>query len=74
MGLTVTNSSFNYEQRDSKYSIFLDDVIGGQLYSVKSVAAKDNKIVLRLKGSHNIRLQNFEYYDDAWGLSPARLQ
>lgn len=71
--LTVRNCSFNYEKRDSRYALFLEDVTGARIDSVKMVRAKDNAHVIQLKNSSDISIKNAVYYDDEWNRSPARL-
>jgi polygalacturonase len=71
--LSVTNSSFNYEKRDSRYAVFLDDVIGAQFSGVKVVRPQDNNRVIKLKNSTGVSLQNMIYYQDTWGNAPAVL-
>lgn len=73
MGLTVKESSFNYEKRDSRYAIFLDDVVGAKISSVKMVKANDNDSVIKLKNSSAVSIENAVYYTDEWGQSPAEL-
>jgi polygalacturonase len=73
MELTVKGSSFNYEKRDSRYALFLDDVKGAKIYSVKVVRAKNNDAVVKLKNSTDVSIENLIYYDDAWGVSPKKL-
>ena len=67
MGLSVTNCSFNYEQRDSRYVFFLDDVIGAQVSSVKAVRAKDSDSGIKLKNASGVAVSNAVYYNDEWG-------
>jgi len=67
MGLTVTNCSFNYEQRDSRYVFYLDDVIGAQVSSVKAVRAKDSDSGIKLKNASGVAVSNAVYYNDEWG-------
>lgn len=71
--LTLKNSSFNYEQRDSRYAIFLDDVIGAKLSDLKAVRANDNPIVIKLKNSSDIMANNIFYFNDLWDKSPTKL-
>jgi len=73
MGLTVKESSFNYEKRDSRYAIFLDDVTGAKISSVKMVKANDNDSVIKLKNSSGVSIENAVYYNDQWGNTPAEL-
>ena len=72
-GLTVTNSTFNYEKTDKRYVIFLDDVIGAKINGIKAMKAKDNASVIKLKNSSNIKIENAVYYLDEWGKSPVSL-
>jgi polygalacturonase len=72
-GLTVTNSTFNYEKTDNRYAIFLHDVIGAKIYGIKAMKAKDNASVIKLKNSSNIKIENAVYYLDEWGKSPVSL-
>jgi len=68
--LKATNCTFNYEQRDSRYAVFLDDVIGARISSVKWVQARDNKHVLGLRDATDVRLAEVVCYDDVWGQAP----
>jgi polygalacturonase len=72
-GLTVKNSSFNYEQRDSRYAIFLDDVVGAKLADLKMVRANDNPVVIKLKNSSDVVADNIVYFKDQWDKSPTKL-
>jgi polygalacturonase len=71
--LAVTNSSFNYEKRDSRYAVFLDDVIGARFSGVKVVRPQDNNRMIKLKNSTGVSLQNIICYQDTWGNAPAVL-
>jgi polygalacturonase len=73
MGLTLKECTFNYEKRDSRYAIFLDDVVGAHLSSLKMIRAKDNDFVIRLKNSPDVTIENAIYYNDDWGSAPAEL-
>ena len=72
-GLTVTNSTFNYEKPDNRYVIFLDDVIDAKINAIKAMKAKDNNTVIKLKNSSGIKVENAVYYLDEWGRSPVSL-
>jgi hypothetical protein len=72
-GLTVTKSSFNYEKRDNRYALFLDDVKGANISSVKIIRAKDTDAVIKLKNSPNTLIENTIYFDDIWLSSPVVL-
>lgn len=73
MGLTVKQSSFNYEKRDSRYVIFLDDVIGAQLSELKMVKPIDNSTVIGLKNATQIKMDKIIYDDDVKGKNPKPL-
>ena len=72
-GLTVKASSFNYENRDSRYAVFLDDVIGAEISSTKMVRPNDNDVVIKLKNSSKVSIENAIYYADVWGNAPTQL-
>lgn len=72
--LSVKECSFNYEKRDSRYVLFLDDVIGAQISSVKMVRAQNIGSVIKLKNSTNVTIENAIYFEDEWGKSPAELK
>jgi polygalacturonase len=69
MNLTVKNCSFNYEERDSRYALFLDDVINARISSVKMVRARDNDHVIATRNSRNVIIEDSISYDDTWGHS-----
>lgn len=71
--LTVKSSAFNYEKRDSRYAIYLDDVWGAQFSAVKMVKAVDNAHVIGLKNSGGVRVEDAVYYSDIWGRAPVQL-
>lgn len=72
-GLTIKDCSFNYEKRDSRYPLFLNDVIGAKISSVKIVLASDNPSAIKLKNSSGVSIEKGIYYNDVWGLAPAEL-
>jgi polygalacturonase len=61
MDLTVKNCSFNYEQPDGRYAVFLDDVIGARFSAVKMVRPAGNEEVIKCKNSPNVRIDNIMY-------------
>jgi polygalacturonase len=69
-GLTIKECSFNYEKRDSRYAVFLDDVNGAGISGSKMVKARDNRVVIGSKNSFGIRIENTTYFDDEWGRLP----
>lgn len=64
--LSVKGCSFSYESRDSRYAIFLDDVIGANLKNIKLVRARDNKIWLATKQTKNIFTGEITLFEDTW--------
>lgn len=73
LGLTVENSSFNYEKRDNRSALFLDDVIGAQITGIKMVRAKDSESVIKVRNSPNVTIEKAVYFEDQWGNSPTEL-
>ena len=69
-GFTVRASSLNYETRDSRYALFLDDVIGATILSAKMIRPAGIASVIKLKNSSNVRIENSVYYSDVWGNAP----
>lgn len=72
-GLTVKDCSFNYEKRDSRYAIFLDDVVGASISGVKMVRASDNEWVIKQKKSSGVKIENVLYFTDQWDQQPSTL-
>ena len=71
--LTIKDCSFNYEKRDSRYALLLNDVVGAKISSVKMVRASDNVSVIKLKSSSGVSIKNTSYYNDAWGIAPTEI-
>ncbi|MBC9911913.1 endopygalactorunase [Chitinophaga varians] len=69
-GLTIRESSFSYEKRDSRYALFFDDVRGAELSGIKTVRAADATEWLRCIRSAGVRWKNILFYQDEWGKSP----
>jgi polygalacturonase len=72
-GLKVSESTFNFEKPDGRYAIFLDDVLGATIQSVKLMNAGNNNTVLGVKRSQAISTSNIVYFKDTWGNSPTVL-
>jgi polygalacturonase len=72
-GITVKNSTFNYEKHDSRYAMFFDDVIGVNLSGIKMIHPQDNPFIMALKNSSGINTDNIIYYNDVWGTEPKQL-
>lgn len=73
-GLTLKGCTFNYEKRDSRYAIYLDDVTGATLSSLKMVRASDNHSVIGFKNARDITIENTISYIDEWGASPVEVE
>jgi len=71
--LTVKQSSFNYEKRDSRYVIYLDDVIGAYFSELKMVKPLDNPAVIGRKKASQITIDHIIYDDDVQGKDPKPL-
>ena len=71
--LTVKQSSFHYEKRDSRYVIYLDDVIGAQFSELKVVKPIDNPTVIGQKNASQIAINNIIYDNDVQGKDPKPL-
>jgi len=69
-GLTVTNSSFNYEKTDNRYPLFLDDVIGAKISNIKVAKPTEVDAVIKLKNSEKVKVDKAVYYMNKWGVSP----
>lgn len=69
-GLSISESSFRYEQPDGRYALFLDDVQGAVLSGVKTIRAAGISEWLRSIRSSGVRWNNVVFYQDAWGKSP----
>lgn len=71
--LRIENCSFNYEKRDSRFAIVLDDVKGAKIDSVKMVKPEYNDHVIKLMNASDVTVRNSIYYRDEWGQSPSVL-
>ncbi|HVG42592.1 MAG TPA: hypothetical protein VM888_13350, partial [Chitinophagaceae bacterium] len=72
-GLTVKSSSFNYEKKDNRYALFLDDVIGARLTDIKMVKPSEVAAVIKLKNSPNVLIEKAVYYENEWGKAPVKV-
>ncbi|MES2418828.1 MAG: endopygalactorunase [Bacteroidota bacterium] len=73
MGLTIKQSAFNYENRDSRYVLFLDDVIGAQFSDLKMVKSIANPSLIGQKNASQIKMENLIYDNDEWNKDPKKL-
>jgi hypothetical protein len=71
--LTVKGCSFNYENPDGRYVLFLDDVAGAKISEIKMVKVKDNAAAIKLKNSSDVIIENTVYYENKWGEKPVLL-
>ncbi|HTD93083.1 MAG TPA: hypothetical protein VK644_04700, partial [Chitinophagaceae bacterium] len=58
MGLTVKNSSFNYEKPDSRYALFLDDVVNATIVNIQMMRAPGNTTLIKLKDASGVSMEN----------------
>jgi hypothetical protein len=63
MDLTVKNCSFNYEQPDGRYAIYLDDVINAAITACKMERPAGNEEVIKLKNSTSVHIDNVSYLE-----------
>lgn len=71
--LSLKGCTFNYEKRDSRYALFLDDVVGAHISDVKLVRARDNAAAIKLKNSSDVIMEHTILYQDEWHISPTEL-
>lgn len=72
-GLTVRTCTFNYEQRDSTPTLYLDDVLGAAIDDVKLVRASDQPEAIKLRDARDVLIGKVTVYADAWGEAPQEL-
>lgn len=72
-GLTLKNSTFNYEARDSRYALFLDDVTDAEISAIKMVRAADQEALIKLLNTSNVTIEKAVFFRDQWGLAPRAL-
>lgn len=60
-GLSVKGCSFNYEQPDGRYAIYLDDVLGARLSNIRMVRGKENEAVIKLNGAKDVTVDGAVY-------------
>jgi hypothetical protein len=73
-GLTVKGSSFNYEKRDNRYPLFLDDVTGAKITDIKVVKPSGIDAVIRLKNSNDVVAENIIVFNDEWNKFPQTIK
>jgi polygalacturonase len=72
MDLTVKGCSFNYEQRDGRYAIYLDDVINAAITACKMERPAGNEEVIKLKNSTKVHIENVSYLEPGRNSAPAK--
>jgi polygalacturonase len=71
--LTVTDCTFAFEKPDSTPALYLDDVVGAKISSVKMLQTKEQTSLIKVKGSHHITVEKAEYREDNWNNAPIAL-
>ncbi|HEX6429879.1 MAG TPA: endopygalactorunase, partial [Niastella sp.] len=72
MDLTVKGCSFNYEQPDGRYAVYLDDVINAAITACKMERPAGNEEVIKLKNSTKVRIENVSYPEPGRNSAPAK--
>lgn len=65
-GLKVTRCSFNYEETDHRYVIFLDDVQGAIITGNEIVLSKENPTPVAQKNSSALQVAQNKTYGEEW--------
>jgi polygalacturonase len=72
-GLTISHCDFNFEKHDSTPAMLFDDVVGAKVQAVKAVRASDQPLMVKVRDSRDISLEEVTCYTDAWGTAPVNL-
>ena len=64
--LQVKNSSFNFEESDQRYAIFLDDVQNAGITNNEMVLSKENPIAIAQRGSSGLNTGNNKTFGEEW--------
>jgi hypothetical protein len=72
MDLTVKGCSFNYEQPDGRYAVYLDDVLHAEITGCKMERPAGNEEVIKLKNSTKIHIDNISYPGPDRNIAPAK--
>ncbi|MGN6421284.1 MAG: endopygalactorunase [Pseudobacter sp.] len=64
--LQVKNSSFNFEETDQRYAVFLDDVLNADIINNEMVLGKENATAIAQRGSTGIKTGNNKVYGEEW--------
>lgn len=71
--LTVTNCTFNYEQRDSRYALFFDGVLGVRVRATEMVCTRDCGSAIATTRSAELSVADSVCYEEVWGQAPVEL-
>lgn len=71
--LTLENSSFNFEQKDDRPAIFLEDVEGARLKDIKMLKSSAQPQAIIIRNSKDIHLNEVIYYQGKWGNTPTKM-
>lgn len=64
--LQVKNSSFNFEETDQRYAIFLDDVQSASIINNQMVISKENPTAIAQRGSTGLKTVNNKTFGEEW--------
>lgn len=62
----VKKSSFNFEETDQRYAVFLDDVQNADIINNEMVLGKENATAIAQRGSTGIKTGNNKVYGEEW--------
>lgn len=65
--LKVRNCTFNYEKKDSRYAIYLNDVQGAELSQIRMTLAKELEYAIKNENSSEVHTKECAIYEDEWG-------
>jgi polygalacturonase len=71
--LTVKDCSFNFEEPDGRYALYLDDVVNARISGSKMMKHKEIGTVIKLKNATSIQVDRCVYYTGKWGQSPVAI-
>ncbi len=68
--LSLTDCTFNYEERDGTPALHLENVAGARLSGLRLVRARTQPTAIAMPGSSDIVIEDTVCFDDAWGENP----
>ena len=71
--LEVRNCTFNFEEMDGRYVLYLDDVVKAKISGAKMRKHKDLETVIQLKNASGIQVERSIYYEGEWGRLPVAI-